>query len=229
VKLILGRRIRSALRGFRVPETFESAAYDDAAERARLAARAAQGAPLRLHLGCGPRVIAGWVNIDLAYQPSENPPLGEGEAAPGTAEDFYAIDVTRGIPLPDACVEAVFHEDFLEHLSQRDAVAFLAEARRVLVAGGIHRVNSPNLAASMREHSDFARGRAGTYVDEWDRWHHLNIFTPGYLEEVALMVGYTSVDFNRRDGSRSELVPRELRPTPGNRPEDGNLFADLIS
>jgi hypothetical protein len=228
VKLILGRRIRSALRGFKVPETFESAAYDDAEARERLAAHAAKRAPLRLHLGCGPRVIAGWVNIDLAYQPSESPPLAEGETAPGTAEDFYAIDVTRGIPLPDACVEAVFHEDFLEHLSQRDAVAFLAEARRVLLPGAIHRVNSPDLAASMREHSDFERGLAGTYRDEWDRWHHLNVFTPRYLEEIAVMVGYSRVEFNGRDASASGLIPRELRPAPDSRREDGNLFADLI-
>ncbi|MEA2215003.1 MAG: hypothetical protein QOK19_564 [Solirubrobacteraceae bacterium] len=228
MKLILGRRVRSALRGFKVPETFESAAYDDAAGRERLTALAARKAPLRLHLGCGPRLIAGWVNIDLAYQPSADPPRGEGEGAPGTAEDFYAIDVTRGLPLPDGCVEAVFHEDFLEHLSQRDAVAFLAEARRVLLPGAVHRVNSPDLAASMREYSDFARGLEGTYRDEWDRWHHVNVFTPRYLEEIALMVGYSRVDFNRRDGSVSELMPRELRPAPNSRREDGNLFADLV-
>ncbi len=226
MKLILRRRVRSALRGFKVPETFESAAYDDADARERLAAAAANGEPLRLHLGCGPRVIAGWINIDLAYQPTELPL--EGEATPGTAEEFYAIDVTRGLPLPDACVEVIFHEDFLEHISQRDAVAFLAEARRVLVPGGVHRVNSPNLAASMRDHSDFARGRAGTYLEEWDRWHHINIFTPSYLSEMAEMVGYSRVELNRRNGSISPLVPRELRPTPGDRPEDGNVFADLV-
>jgi hypothetical protein len=214
------------LRGFKVPETFESAAYDDAAERERLAARAAEGGLLRLHVGCGPRLIAGWVNIDLPYEPSLTPP--EGENAPGTAADFYAVDVTRGLPLPDGCVEVIFHEDFLEHINQRDAIAFLAETRRVLVEGGVHRVNSPNLAASMRDNSDFARGRAGTYLDEWNRWHHLNIFTPGYLQEMAEMVGYSRVELNQRDGSISPLVPRELRPSPGSRAEDGNLFADLV-
>jgi hypothetical protein len=225
VKLILRRRIRSALRGFKVPETFESAAYDDSAGRERLAARAATGEILRLHLGCGPRVIPGWVNVDLAYQPTSDPP--EGEEARGTEAEFYAIDATKGLPLPDGCVEVVFHEDFLEHISQRDAVALLAEVRRVLVDGGVHRVNSPNLASSMRDHSDFARGRAGTYLEEWDRWHHLNIFTPDYLRETALMVGYSRVELNGRDASISALVPRELRPG-ADRPEDGNLFADLI-
>ncbi len=187
---------------------------------------------MRLHVGCGPRVLAGWINIDLAYQPFENYLAAYGEdfdgpQARGTREDFFAIDLTRGLPLPDECAEIVFHEDFIEHLSQRDAVGFLAEARRVLVEGGVHRVNSPNLAASMRDHSDFARGLAGTYTDEWDRWHHHNIFTPRYLEEMALMVGYSRVALNGRDASISPLAVRELRPA-GDRPEDGNVFADLV-
>jgi hypothetical protein len=80
----------------------------------------------------------------------------------------------------------------------------------------------------MRDHSDFSRGLAGTYTDEWDRWHHHNIFTPRYLEEVAAMVGYSRVAFNSRNASISPLVVKELRPTPGDRPEDGNIFADLV-
>ena len=146
----------------------------------------------------------------------------------GGREAFFAIDVTRGLPLPDGCAEVVFHEDFIEHLSQRDAVGFLAETRRVLRGGAVHRVNSPNLASSMRDHSDFTQGLSGTYTGEWDRWHHLNVFTPTYLEEVALMVGYSRVDFNQRNGSVCAEIVSELRPTPNDRPEDGNVFADLV-
>ena len=218
MKLIVRRRLRSALRGFRIPETQESAALDDRRERERLAAVARAGTPLRLHIGCGPRVLPGWVNIDLlAYPPF----------APGTREDFFAIDVTRGIPLPDGCAEVVFHEDFVEHISQRDTVGFLAETRRVLTDGAVHRVNSPNLASSMRDHSDFTQGLAGTYTGEWDRWNHLNLLTPRYLEELALMVGYSRVEFNERNGSISPYVADETRPG-ADRPEDGNLFADLV-
>jgi predicted SAM-dependent methyltransferase len=232
VKAIPRRRLRSALRGFMIPEIYESAAYDDLRERERLAAVAQAGLPLRLHIGCGPRVLAGWINIDLAYQPFEHYLAAYGADHDGPArggrEDFFAIDVSRGLPLPDACAEVVFHEDFIEHLSQRDAVGFLAEAHRVLQDGGVHRVNSPNLASSMRDHSDFTRGLAGTYTAEWDRWHHRNVFTPRYLEEIALTVGYSRVRFNERNGSSCALVVAEWRPSPDDRPEDGNLFADLI-
>ena len=27
---------------------------------------------LKLHIGCGPRILKGWVNIDLAFEPYEN-------------------------------------------------------------------------------------------------------------------------------------------------------------
>jgi predicted SAM-dependent methyltransferase len=233
VKLIVRRRVRSALRGFTIPEIYESAAFDDRRERERLEAVAKSGTPLRLHVGCGPRVLAGWVNIDLAYQPFANylEAYGEdrdGVESRGTREDFFAIDLTRGLPLPDGSVELVFHEDFIEHLSQRDAIGFLAETHRVLMDGGVHRVNSPNLVSSMRDHSDFTRGLAGIHTGEWDQWHHLNVFTPRYLEEMALMVGYSRVEFNERNGSVNPDVVPELRPTPGDRPEDGNVFADLI-
>jgi hypothetical protein len=233
VKLVLARRARSAFRGFRIPETYESASLGDDDERARLRAVAERADRLRLHIGCGPRVLAGWVNIDLAFHPFEAH-LGNyrdshyGPDVRGSREEFFAIDVTRGLPLPDASVEVVFHEDFLEHLSQRDTVGFLAETRRVLIDGGVHRVNTPNLAASMRDHSNFERGFAGTYTDEWDRWHHANICTQRYLEELALMVGYSRVEFNGRDRSVSSQVPAEYRPDPSDRPEDGNVFADLI-
>ncbi len=112
VKLIIRRRVRSALRGFTIPEVYESAAFDDRRERECLVARAASDTPLRLHIGCGPRVLAGWVNIDLAYQPFANYMESYGEARDGpalrgTREDFFAIDVTRGLPLPDGYAEVV--------------------------------------------------------------------------------------------------------------------------
>jgi hypothetical protein len=42
------------------------------------------------------------------------------------------------------------------------------------------------------------------------------------------MVGYSRVDFNQRNGSVCAEIVSELRPTPNDRPEDGNVFADLV-
>lgn len=189
---------------------------------------------IKLHFGCGPRVFKGWINVDLAYVPYHNfmqyyTDKYYPEKIRGDKTDFYAIDVTKtGLPLPDNSVDVIFHEDFLEHLNQRDQLVFLAETYRVLKPGGVHRVNTPDLLSSMNEHSDFSKGISGVYIDEWDRHRHLNILTTTILHEMALMVGYREVTFNSRDHSRSQLLPLEYRPDPNDRAESGNIFADLI-
>jgi predicted SAM-dependent methyltransferase len=201
----------------------------------RLARRAREGQVRKLHIGCGPRVLKGWINIDLTYEPFEKYLQFYGEKyypleVRGDRSEFYAIDMIRtGLPLPDCSVDIVFHEDFLEHLSQKDQVVFLAESLRVLKPGGVHRVNTPDLLVSMCEHSYFHKGRYGVYTDEWDKYGHLNVLTPTILKEIALMVGYSRVLFNGRDRSTSSLVPLEYRPDPHDRTETGNIFADLIA
>ena len=186
---------------------------------------------LKLHIGCGSRVLKGWVNIDLAYY------TGVGDMGDkwyplsirGNESDLLAMDVTK-TPLPflDGSVDIIFHEDFIEHLCQRDQIGFLAETLRVLRAGGGHRVNTPNLL-QVRRRSDFAKGLHGVCTNpEWDQWKHKNVLTRATLEEMALMVGYSRVIFNARDRSIfAEHLPLEFRPGR-DRQEDENLFADLI-
>jgi len=190
--------------------------------------------PVRLHIGCGPRVLKGWINIDLSYEDSDQylkyytdvyyPPELRGDR-----RDFFSFDVTKApLPLPADCVDLVFHEDFLEHLNQRDQVLFLAETRRVMKPGAIHRVNTPHLLSSMQSHSNFAKGYGGVHVNEWNQHGHLSVLTPSMLEELALMCGYSRVLFTGRNQSVAESIPLEYRPDPRDRPEEGNIFADLI-
>lgn len=188
---------------------------------------------LKLHIGCGARVLKGWINIDLKFTPYQAylkhyTDRYYPKAVRGGLSDFHTMDMTKQpLPFLDDSVAIVFHEDFLEHLDQKGQILFLAETWRVLKKGSVHRVNTPNLLVSM-ERSRFSQGRQGVYIEEWNRWHHRNVLTPSTLEELALMVGYSEVVFTGRDQSSSELVPPEYRPDPRDRPEDGNIFADLI-
>lgn len=188
---------------------------------------------IKVHIGCGPRVLKGWINIDIAYQPYNNLKYFTDEhysrEMRGNKDEFVPIDISEyGLPLPDNSVDVIFHEDFLEHIPQRDQIVFLSESLRVLKPGGVHRVNTPNLIASMRDHSDFSKGMRGVYFSEWDKHKHINVLTPSLLQEMASMVGYGEILFNKRDASVSSLIPSEYRPA-GDRPEsDGNIFADLI-
>jgi predicted SAM-dependent methyltransferase len=189
---------------------------------------------VKLHVGCGPRILKGWINIDLSYEPYHNymqyyTDKFYPESIRGDQSDFYATDVTKNpLPFPDNSVDVIFHEDFLEHLNQRDQILFLSETCRILKNGGIHRINTPNLITSMRDHSNFSRGYDGVYTDEWNKHGHLNVLTPNLLKEMALMVGYSKVVFTGRDQSTSKLIPLEYRPDPKTRGEYGNIFADLI-
>ncbi|MFX0073663.1 MAG: methyltransferase domain-containing protein [Candidatus Hermodarchaeota archaeon] len=190
---------------------------------------------VKLHYGCGPRILKGWINIDLGYTSYHKymkyyTNKFYPESIRGDKSDFYAFDVTKApLPFPENSVDIIFHEDFLEHLDQCGQILFLAETLRILKKGAIHRVNTPNLLASMKYNSNFSKGFEGVYVDEWKKWHHLNILTPKILEEMALMVGYSEVIFNRRDQSIiKEKLPLEYRPDPRDSSEDHNMFADLV-
>jgi predicted SAM-dependent methyltransferase len=82
-----------------------------------------------LNLGCGHRFHPEWINIDMV------------------AHDSHVIqhDLSRGIPLPDASCEVVYHAAVLEHIRRVDAPAFLRECWRVLKPGGIIRIGVPDL------------------------------------------------------------------------------------
>jgi len=202
----------------------------------RLSQLGASGQPLKLHFGCGPRVLKGWINIDLSYEPFENylqyyTDKHYPESIRGGREDLYAINLLKtGLPLPDNSVDLVFHEDFFEHLAQKDQVIFLAETLRVMKKGAIHRINTPNLLASMRDNSHFEQGKAGVFTGEWENWHHYNVVSPAILEDMAKMVGYSAVVFNTRDHSiAAGRLPSEYRPDEKDRPAaDSNVFADLV-
>lgn len=190
----------------------------------------------KLHFGCGPRVLKGWFNIDLHYEHYEkylqyytdkHYPVN----IRGARDDFYAINFLKdGIPLPDNSVDIIFHEDFFEHLTQKEQVIFLAETLRVLKKGAIHRINTPNLLASMRDNSDFTKGRSGVFVGEWDWWHHYSVMTPHILEDMAKLVGYSRINFNSKNNSIiANELPLEYRPDEKDRlAPDSNVFADLI-
>jgi len=192
------------------------------------------GRPIKLHVGCGPRILKGWLNIDLSYEPCEAylQYYGGTHYPPevrGSLSEFYPIDVSQTrLPIPDGTVDVIAHEDFIEHLSQKDQVAFLAEAFRILKKGGVHRVNTPNLLVSLRDRYDFSRGSEGVYREAWAMHGHVNILSPRLLEDLARWIGYREVVVAHKNQSRSGLLYREYRPDPRDSSEDENLYADLV-
>jgi hypothetical protein len=224
-------RLDSGTRGewetFRlVAEEDRAIGFDDAAlaEVRRFAAKAralrAAGRPVKIQFGALWAAIPGFLNVDLGfYHPqfiAERP------------DEYFAFPyVGVRLPLDGGIADYIYHEDFIEHLDQLGQLQFLAEARRLLAPGGIHRVNTPSLEWAMAAFSDVSRGAAGVYTGE-QRWGHIALMTRRSLDEMARMAGYSDVVFNGRDRGLSPHADRETRPFADRDAEQGNLFADLI-
>jgi predicted SAM-dependent methyltransferase len=83
---------------------------------------------LKLHLGCGPCLKPGWVNIDTFSDQAE-----------------LQLDLREKFPFPDGCASFVFCEHFFEHLEfPNPAMDFLKECWRVLKPGGTLSLGVPD-------------------------------------------------------------------------------------
>ena len=179
--------------------------------------------PVRLSFGGGKRPPAGFLNVDIAwYEPFETHTGRETFVFPFADMPWPSV--------PDETVDFIFHEDCIEHLTQKQQVAFLAEAFRVMKKGAWHRVNTPCLLRSMKEHSSFEKGYAGVYHGEWEKWGHKAVLTRMGLEEMARMIGYSAVVFNGKNQSVSPHAFSGLDSRPGNDRDQilGNIFADML-
>lgn len=84
-------------------------------------------AEFRLHLGCGPVALPGWINVD-------NQPY---------AGIDLVWDLAMGIPFRSA--RYIFAEHFIEHLSLDQGASFLDRCRKALQEDGTLRLSTPNL------------------------------------------------------------------------------------
>lgn len=81
----------------------------------------------KLHVGCGPQVLDGWINVD-------NQPY------PGVDQ---VLDVREAFPFSN--LQFIYAEHFIEHLPYDDAVKFLRNCRQALRDDGVMRISTPNL------------------------------------------------------------------------------------
>lgn len=184
-------------------------------------------APIKLHLGCGTSLKAGWVNVDL-FEPGAD----------------LALDLREPLPFADGSVSIVHSEHFLEHLEYvpNDVARLLREAYRVLSPGGVLSVGvpdaAPHMAAYARGDTAFFGGAWNPSYPEWLRvpMHRINyLFRQfgehkyAYDEEIltgALReAGFADVrrrEFNpeldlesRRDGTLYVSGTKPASPAPG--------------
>ena len=88
-----------------------------------------RGVQLRLHIGCGSRLLQGWLNCD--YDPQ--------------SFSTFFLDATQRLPFDTNSVSAIHCEHMLEHISFLDGQALVGDMYRVLEPGGVLRLSTPNL------------------------------------------------------------------------------------
>lgn len=158
-----------------------------------------------LHLGCGPKYIKGFINID---------------ANPLTKTDIW-LDVRCGIPFPDGSVASIYSTHMLEHLYPDELERLLRECLRVLKPDGGVRFIVPNLRSAIlayqQNRTDWFDSFPRTYSSLGGRFSNF-IFCDGqhrggldfdHLAEVLHKVGFRSIEESREGASRlfGEHVP----------------------
>jgi SAM-dependent methyltransferase len=169
----------------------------------------------RLHLGSGPEILHGWINID-------------NRAYPGVDR---VLDVRDGLPFEN--VAYIFAEHFIEHLELEDAWKLVRECRRVLADDGVLRLTTPNLdwvwatSYATRWKAESAR-HATIAVDAWKHddaaardcvglnhafrgWGHRFLYNAGMLEALLRDAGFARVNweqYGRSDHAELHAIER---------------------
>jgi predicted SAM-dependent methyltransferase len=89
---------------------------------------------MKLHLGCGPRFIPGFVHIDILKHPRVD--------VVAAVDDLFMI--------PDNSADLIYACHVLEHFNRTRRGRVLQEWRRVLKPGGVLRVAVPDFEACAR-------------------------------------------------------------------------------
>lgn len=144
-----------------------------AARRKAHAYLASRGAdPACVHLGCGTRVIDGWLNVDLLPHTSS----------------IVGFNLRTGMPfLENESIDLIYHEHFFEHLDRRSARRLLADCRRVMKPGAWMRISMPDLDRMVRRYlsgwaddeGEFREYRHALYGDQL-------LDTPGEMLNLSM-------------------------------------------
>lgn len=158
----------------------------------------------KLHIGCGPFVMEGWLNVDInCYRP-----------------DIRYLDAGKPYPFPDHSFDYIYSEHLFEHLSIEEQTMMLQECYRILKPGGRMRLAMPNLHFLMELylHPDkecnrrylvwsyrlFGMKQGVPEVTEKDYpihvinnffrlWGHQFIHTPESLKSLAQGIGFQDI------------------------------------
>lgn len=138
---------------------------------------------MKLHLGCGPRYIPGFVHVD---------------ALPMKHVDI--VGPVERLPMDDASVSLIYASHVLEHFGRFEYRAVLQEWFRVLKPGGVLRLSVPDFAACAAIYYesglvDGLSGLVGLIVGGQRNGHdfHKMVYDEAFLRRELLEIGFLEV------------------------------------
>lgn len=165
------------------------------------------GRATHLHLGCGPKYLSGFLNVD---------------GNPFNKHDLW-LDVRNGLPFPSDSVDSIYSTHMFEHFYSDELTFLLQECFRVLKPNGGTRLIVPNLESAIRAYSqsqsewfedsfpchfDSLGGRFSNFV--FCDGQHRTAFDFTYLSEVLKQAGFQQVE--RAAEGRSRLYGNTVPP-----------------
>lgn len=143
----------------------------------------------RVQYACGHNVLEGWVNTDFFDEKS----YPGGKVPEGLANNIYHVDLSTRHPFPSGVFKYAYSEDFIEHLSLKDAITFLFEVRRCLSDGGVFRISTPGFHEVMKRHyvgkTFYDLSQEHKYA--FDDWGHYNFFSHETLKSLSVAAGFS--------------------------------------
>lgn len=143
---------------------------------------------IRLNLGCGVKLKAGFVNVDM-YDLKD---LKEAKGVFHEAEvkGKYVQGDVRHLPFPDNYADYILATEILEHIPLRDVTNTLKEWVRVLKKGGRMVITCPDFNAlalqwletpfSPESYGEIAQGIYGNQLADGE--YHRSPITPQFLQ-----------------------------------------------
>jgi predicted SAM-dependent methyltransferase len=168
----------------------------------------------KFHLGCGPVLLEGYLNIDGDF-PRDFPNLAFGVPMPLPSQPqrfVYRHDLRRGIPAPKNSLAVIYHSHFLEHLTDQEGRALLLNCFNCLKEGGVMRLAVPDFrlwcsryVERDKEYFDWYRrtylgGSMERYPTDSSvfagmlyNWGHKHLYDAETLHHVLRFTGFTSI------------------------------------
>lgn len=142
-----------------------------------------------VNVGCGPKYVAGMINVDGNI----------------FAKKDLWLDVTFGLPFPDNSLRGIYASHFLEHFVGEKVRKILSEFYRTLKHGGAVRLVVPSLEYAIRAYQEEDLSKLPEWPDKYDspggrfnnfmlcRDQHSMMFDFGLMEELLKKAGFSKV------------------------------------